>query len=1083
MVVDPNKAQKLAADPKLSVKVTANAGTGKTRVLTNRVLRLLLQGEHAGKILCLTYTKAAAAEMVDRISKQLQKWVKISDAELIEDIKNLTGEAPDDKLIMRARTLFSRTLESTPPPRIQTIHSFCQDVLKRFPLETKLPPYFEVVDDMMSKKLLEEAEHKIMMDIDNEAINYFGREASHFKFKEITKAVISNRNKIKEIVANHQGVASFFNRVCDEFGILPDDTKESVIADYFNDVQGRKSFVNNFITALKSSKNQNDVTRGVALEEAYKQSHIDSLFDICLTKKGEPRAISGVMTQKTPDFESLKESVIREQQSVFTVYEKLKKIDNAEFIKNIIKLAADFIKLYDDTKSDKAVLDYDDLISRTNQLLTKETSSAWVLFKLDGGINHILIDEAQDTSPEQWQIIKALTEDFFSGESAQENERTVFIVGDEKQSIYSFQGADPAVLSEVTEYIKDKVLAAQKQWEAVPLNTSFRTVSAVLNFVDKVFADEKNHKSITSSEDEIVHNIFRAGQAGRVEIWPLVEDEEKGNKDVKWPMPDNFGSYRDAASIQAEKIASTIRQWLDDGRILPSTGKKITPANILILLRSRDKLADLLIKYLKRKNIPVSGSDRLKIAEHIAIQDLLALTNFVLLPHEDFYLACVLKSPLFGVSEDELFELAYRRDKTSLYERIKHNPKFVGLAEDLKHLLNKADYLSIYEFYSHILDTLGGRKKFIARLGAEVNEVLDEFIQLCFNYEASNTSSLQGFLDWVTKNEIQIKRDMEKPDGEVQVMTVHGSKGLEREIVILADANSKPKFEINIVFDDKEKLFYYRKSSEESFAQINAIVEDEKIKAYDEYLRLLYVAMTRARDELYIGGLEKKNQSNVGKSWYEILSAAIGENKVIETVQEVAVEVKEDERKRADVEKLPTYFANQVPNEKELTSEVKLPKMEFDKGSIARGKKIHKILEYLTTDNAEKILANIDAEIAEKAKALLVNQQTARFFMANAIAELPIIGNIDGKPLSARIDRLLVTESEVWVVDFKTNKTPPDIVPVSYTRQLEEYSKLISMKYPDKKVRAAILWVENAQLTEVNLTESDRVHISSVENN
>lgn len=1082
------EAQKLATHPEYSARVMANAGAGKTYVLTARVLRLLLQGTHPGKILCLTYTKAAAAEMRSRIDEWLKNWVLMDDAELKTSLATLLEAEPNAEQIRIAKQLFSKTLESSPPPRIQTIHSFCQDVLKRFPLESGVEPYFEVVEDVTARELIKETTQILLAKVGqarevSDAIDYIASIAGETKFNDVISEVISQRNRVRDLFSNFRDTEELIAKIYSSNGLARNATEAQVFEEFWNFSEARMFELTRLFEALKSSKNENDNERGNILSQAVKQKNFGAYFDQFITKDNTPRKT--IITQHGKKFFAEPDEVIGfEQAELLKVLESLTKIQNLEFTANVIYLAEGMLGTYESLKRSRAVIDYNDLIYYTKKLLTTGTNAAWVLYKLDGGIEHILIDEAQDTSPDQWRIILALLDEFMAGETAVERNRTIFIVGDEKQSIYSFQGADQRAFSEVAQYVKNKLNLAQKvYYEDIPIRRSFRSVEAVLKLVDAAFEPEILRQAVTSAKD-ISHELSRMGEGGKVEIWPVIKNEEKEALE-SWQLPLSYHSAKSADVMLAEKITENIKVWLDTGRILLSENRPVKPSDILILLRSRGELADILIHRLKKNKIPVSGSDRLRITEHIAVQDLLSLAKFLLLPEDDLNLACLLKSPLYGISEDDLFELCYQRGAESVWNRLRNNAKFGRFYENLKELLARVDYLSVYELFSKVLDEQGGRKKFISRLGAEVNDVIDEFLELSINFERSHTNSLQHFVSWVMLSDVEIKRDMEKPGsgetlGEVRIMTVHGSKGLEAPIVFLADAAKVPDGHKQQPLVWTDEHFYSYRSKQSLFANLREAVEEKETRDYEEYLRLLYVAVTRARDELYVCGSIGEKNRNIEKSWHNIIGNALAKIGVkdeasgiikYETVH--AKPLKQNPPKEVKVKtKLPDFLGRKLSNEK--PEFIEIDELEFNEldllEEISRGKKIHKVLEIIGNvvpaardEYLSRVFSN-QPEIIKNLKALLDNPEFTEVFADNALAEVPIIGRVDGEVAVGRIDRLIIKENEVVIIDFKTAVKIPAKMPESYIKQMDKYKAIIAERYPQHIVKAAVLWTSAQRL-------------------
>ena len=854
-------AQILAANPQISAQVSANAGTGKTHVLTQRVLRLLLAQVKPSRIVCLTYTRTAAAEMSERISSTLQKWAIISDAELVAELEKLTNSAPSDEDLRLARELFAGVLNAMPPPRIQTIHSFCQEILKRFPLEAGLTPYFSVIDDVTAKELLAEAKQRIIHNQERHelvaAIEYIAAYINETWFNEMLAEVISSRNKFRKFLVQGERFEKFIDA----------DVIYQSLADYNADLL--RILVREWTENSTSTHDKLLAQWNVFLSS----QDIDDFLPLFLTQEKEPKksvANSAVM-KANPE---LGELIAREQTRIAGVLDAWRNASTHNLSYAVQVVAEAFIEVYDNLKRAKNVLDYEDLIFYTNQLFAQSDSAAWILYKLDGGIDHILIDEAQDASPEQWDILQYITAEFFSGEGGEHDNRTMFIVGDEKQSIYSFQGAQPQKLRQVAGEYGAACVEAQKEWHTIPLSMSFRSLPAVLEFIDNVFNIDTVRQAASGAQELISHAAFRAAEGrGLVELWPLFEKPEYPEQ-KNWTLPiESYKSISNEVDL-AEKIAKTIKKWLSEGRVLKSTGKPVEAGDIIILLRSRGKLADILVRKLKENFIPVAGADRLKLTEHIAIQDLLALAEFCLFPLDDLSLAAALKSPIFGVSEELLFEIAYARGEKNIAEIITN--KYPDLAQKLAALHERFSQSSPYEFYNHLLNNMNMRQAFLQRLGEEVNDPLDEFLDLLLEFERGHSRSMQNFLQWFKTSEYEIKRDMEARASEVRVMTIHAAKGLQAPIVFLPDTSSavtrarKPK-----IYWGEGKFFALQNMAAAS-EFLQALIEDDKRADAEEYLRLLYVALTRAADEIYIAGMKGSKKIPEG-CWYEILARQIAE--------------------------------------------------------------------------------------------------------------------------------------------------------------------------------------------------------------
>ena len=1036
-----NQAQRQASSPYVSAWVSASAGSGKTKVLTDRVLNLLLNNYPPEKILCLTFTKTAAAEMANRLSDILRKWTILDDTELTKELINLKGDDFDPEYLTLAQQLFAKLLDVKGGMKIMTIHSFCQSLLKRFPLEAGLSPSFDVLDDKDSHLYMKQAISECLKDLSfapqMKIISNYMNEKS---FVELMKNFDDERNRFKRLLDAHQSLTSLINKVYQQLNITPGTTIVDLQKSIYNG-DDWENFLDQYLTKDKDRK---------------------------IRKKLNP--------------EDLKTA-----QSILDVLDKIKALKTADATAAFLILAFNILNQYKKIKDEKGVLDYDDLILQTRQLLEESDMASWVLFKLDGGIDHILVDEAQDTSPDQWAIIRKLSEDFFSGETKSEVLRTLFVVGDKKQSIYSFQGADPQEFEKMYTYFKDKIEGSQNEFKRVPLNISFRSTQAVLDLVNLLLQNQQASSGILHQGEKAIHLPYRTGEAGRIEIWPL-EKQEKNQDAEDWQLPLLQENAPSASVRLAKKIATRIQQMIGN-EILESQNRPICAGDIMILLQHRNQFLFDLVRALKEKHIPVAGVDRLVLTNHIAVMDLISLGSFLLLPDDDLKLAEILKSPLCGLTEEELFNVAYQR-KTTLWESLKKKKPIVY--EKLNHLLNLTDTIPPFELYSYVLGKMGGRTAFLKRLGSEVNEALDEFLNLALQFEQTHTPSLQNFLKWLSSGDIEIKRDLEQNASDaIRIMTVHGSKGLQSNIVFLPDTRYKPNKTPNLIWMQNIPIWVPNKEARSSSCEtfINSI----KYLREQEYNRLLYVALTRARDRIYICGYEMSKDA-LQKNWYDLIAQSLPQYKA-DSITTLSCEQTKISKNKLHPQKtnfnlfsIPDWFYKDAPEEpvppKPLTpSKPSLdepaspsPLKEAQKDAMRRGTYIHKalqILPTLPTENRKAWLKKAipeDIQIPDTLLQLLETPSLKPLFSNNSLAEVPIIGEVNGFIVSGQVDRLVVTDQDVLIIDYKTNKTPPEHpqdIPAIYIQQMAAYKSLLKNIFPDKNIICYLLWTENLSLMEV----------------
>ncbi|MGE0765430.1 MAG: double-strand break repair helicase AddA [Hyphomicrobiaceae bacterium] len=904
---ETTRRQALAADPFVSAWVSANAGTGKTHVLTTRVLRLLVAGTPPERLLCLTYTKAAAAEMSARVFDRLSKWVTADEHHLHDALTALLEREPNPRELDRARDLFTLAIETPGGLKVQTIHAFCERLLQRFPLEANVPPGFSILDEEMTATLVREATGHVLDAANSAPSDDLGRAldtairyAADASFDQVVRDAMARWQWLAYASRMEIGNARGFDAAAVAYrralGIPPADTAESVSALRAGVLKpAQLARIRDILRT--GTKTDQDRARDAAaalscLTNGQRAAALQKLF---LTGDGEPRKnpMTKSLAAKHPDIAATLDSA---QAAFAALTLRLNSIAVADATIALMRLACSARQRYDELKAQRAALDFDDLIAKTGHLLRSDDAN-WVLYKLDGGLDHILVDEAQDTSPIQWRVVEALAREFLAGAGARELDtqlpRTVFAVGDEKQSIYGFQGAAPKMFADMGRTLETMARAAKLDFAHVPLTLSFRTVAPVLQAVDRVFADPSRRAGLTSHDAAPHHAARRHGVGGLIELWDT-ERAEKTDPAPAWLPLEEVPQSPPAVRL-AERIADTIRDWIANREQLVSEGRPIDYGDILILVRRRKPFADLMVATLKKRGIPVAGADRLRLTQQLAVLDLLALADVLLLPEDDLSLAAVLKSPLFGLDDDDLLQIAPERRGSlwsALLEAAKTNPRFATAAEQLKRWRSRADIAPPYEFLVEVLVHDGMRARLLGRLGAEAADPLDELLAMALAYDEQAPPSLQGFVDWLRASEREIKRDMEHGRGEVRVMTVHGSKGLEAPIVFLPDTcggmnGGRPGGLLDcdhpaLPHDDVTGLpFLWPVKGSSGVTAVAEARATGRDKDREEHNRLLYVALTRPRDRLYVCGFETTKGRERG-CWYDAIEAGL-EGLLVET--------------------------------------------------------------------------------------------------------------------------------------------------------------------------------------------------------
>ncbi len=1113
----PTPEQRAAADPTVSVWVTANAGTGKTRVLADRVLRLLLAGSPPDTILGLTFTKAAAAEMIERIEGRLAAWSAAAEADLLADLTGVLGRDPTPQEVTAARGLFDRVLDLPAGLSIFTIHSLASSLLRRFPLEAGVSPHFSVLDERTAAERLAAAKAALFEAAAQpgtpmaKAVSVLAERFADQTVDELISEVIGLRRQLLDGPAGAGGVEQLAQSLAETLGVrhgCQDLLAEFCADGAFDLVALRK------VQAALAGGSKNYQARAQRLQAWLEAADAGAraagwpaYVRAWTTDKGEPIKDIVTAAMKKADA-ALADICATEQARVLGAMERLVAAECAEVTGALLAAGFFAIAHAEQQKAFEGELDYDDLIALAGRLLADPSVRDWVLYKLDARIDHVLVDEAQDTSPAQWAIIERLVEDFFTGEGAGNRHRTLFVVGDEKQSIYGFQGADLTSLQEVRARLEAKAAGAGQPIRTVVLDTSFRSTEAVLEVVDQVFAAEDARPGVLADGVMLRHATARRGAPGLVGIWPLAPGDDKTGYDP-W-QPDR---RPDLVETGQQKVAAAIASFIEDAitrrEPLDSSGQHLRAQDFLVLVRKRGRIQDLVIRALKRRGIPVAGADRFTLVEHLAVRDLLALGAVLVLPEDDLSLACVLKSPLLELGEDELFLLAHGRGQTSLMERLRAfaetSPRLAEAYGRLSEWIRRADFMPPYELFCHVLGTGGARQRFVERMGREVVEPLEAFLGQCLEYERGHPASLSGFLHWLSASDAQLKRDPESARDEVRVLTVHGSKGLEAPVVILADAGpGQGGRQGSLIHDPSSGLVFLRGSKGARPPLVEELVQTQAGREAEEARRLLYVALTRARDRLYLAGWGEPSDK-AEPCWHARLCAALEAAGSCERRVDAASALLGGEvllrrlggdmaappeplataPARADAAE-PAWLRAAPPEEPAPVRSLAPSRAGGDDppasgaGPEARafGLHAHRLLQFLpelpASDRpaaalryAGRFAAELPPELrqrlTEQVLAVLDHPELRPLFGPGSRAEQAITGTLGSVPVSGQIDRIAIGPDAIHLVDFKTARAAPpsaDAAPVAYLRQLAAYAALLERRFPDRPVRASLVWTD-----------------------
>jgi ATP-dependent helicase/nuclease subunit A len=1063
---NPSYPQKLAASPHVSAWVSASAGTGKTKVLTDRLLNLMLKGEDPSKILCLTFTKAAAAEMQTRLFQRLSAWVQMDDTQLQQSLEDLWHDSVTSDLHFKARSLFTQILDLPNGIKIQTIHGFCQTVLGRFPLEARIPAQFSILDDATAAALLRRASAKMLQQKSQEYPDLFDLLALHYKdknFEEALEDLLSQRRNLRQL--SHHTLDSYSQHLKTTLGIplhvplLNRQVREDFIAQASQEGTYDRA---GLLTCLEIKPNPL-LERWLASSVKERVALYDHYARLFLTADG---AISKRPAVKHDN----------EAERIYRLNNLLNRLEIAQKSLVLFVVGTAIYDHYQQQKLSESVLDYDDLIEKTINLLNDPELAAWVLYKLDGGIDHILIDEAQDTNPAQWDVIKALTQDFFRPDKTN---RTLFVVGDSKQSIYSFQGANPHDFVQLRHFFAQQSQAIGQTWRTVDLSVSFRSTPEILNLVDSVFTHKTLQEQLLA-EANLTHTPFRQTHQGKVCLWPALlkdEDEEKGDR-LPWTLPNvritDTGLYQQCA----QQIAQQIDQLLHSGMILPSTQQPIQPKDILILVRQRSDFINHLIRYLKQRHISIAGADRFLLTTHLAVKDLLSLGQFLLQPLDDLSLATVLTSPLIGLSHADLMTLSMNRQGSLWMELSKHSesPPYQNAYEWLKEVLDKTDYLSPFELFSYVLHKLDGKKRILSRLSHEAEEVLGEFLNLLLTLDHQISPSLELVMGEILAQAHELKRDSaDTQHNEVRIMTIHGSKGLQAPVVILVEKFNAKSPTGNILWqhmDQQCNLLLATPSKAQDIDFTTALKTDSLFQNEAEDKRLLYVALTRAQDHLYIAGYGDKQPKD---AWYSLLEdKGVAKEEWASSLGHSTQNITAPSS--VNISLLPDFLSMTV----DLNHHFKpIEEKEVTTAQAHRGILIHKLLEILPElhpslwqEKGMQVIQGLSKDLALQQDCVtttlsLLNSDNLReFFGQDSIAELEVM-TASGELI--RLDRVVLGPI-IKILDYKSSQTPPlsaDKISASIKQQLEGYKQALAFLYPNAQIDCYVLWTTNGRLDQL----------------
>jgi len=1104
-------AQKAASEPESQIWLSASAGTGKTHVLTARVLRLLLNDAPPETILCLTFTKAGAAEMAERIQTRLAAWVRMADADLRKELDAL-DEPYDDRAVRKARRLFARVLDAPGGGlRIQTIHAFCQTLLAAFPTEAGLAPGFQPLEGRAEAALARATLAEMLVAAEQggdlgliDDVQKLSRRLGEQKAERYLSLCARAPDALAAL-GPRQGIEARVRTALQvPLGEIEDAIEATLTDDVFDSGLLRRIVGANRAWGTKTGQDHAEVGAAfLAADPKVRAAMLEDLIGIARTKSGDPRSFTARLLDCDPSHDT---NCADLAEAIDILLGLRRRAELSGLLAAGLRAGQAYATAYSLAKRAQGAVDFDDLIRLATQLLQRPGVGAWIRYKLDRRTDHILVDEGQDTNARQWAIVGALAEEFFAEQPVRERrERTIFAVGDFKQAIFGFQGTDPIFFAAARERFQSAAEESGRTLRRLSLDRSFRSTQTVLAVVDRLI-EQVGAERLGLLDAAEPHQSARGELPGVVTLWKPVSleggvaTEDEGEE--SW--------IDDAARDFATRLARQIRDWLREPLWLAGRGRALRPEDVLILVRKRGDLASLIVARLHAEGVPVAGVDRLRLDAPLAVRDLMAAIRFVLQPEDDLNLASLLVSPLFGLSQEDLYRVGFGRSG-SLWQAVASEPVSAGL----RHLLARADLTSPYQFLEDILSgQLDGRRKLMRRLGTEARDPIEELLNAALAFEGEATATLQLFLDWFDRDEVEVTRDPSAPLDAVRVMTVHGAKGLQAPLVILADATGDPDASRTGTIDwpidpDSDALPVFRPRKAElagSLAEALARVEQRE---REEHWRLLYVAVTRAEEHLVVGGAlgpRAKGQPPT-ESWYAALDAALtslgaeeradprwgGAHILVGGRDEGARRRVQGPRALTDVA-MPVWLRRPAPVESRPPRPLAPSALGDDRvadpppgptmrAAARRGRLLHALFERLPSLPPETRVASGERWLERSAGvegaaertalvqdvcAIVADPAHAAIFAADALTEAPIAAVLpDGLVVAGTVDRLLVERDRVLLVDFKTGRRAPaglDQVPEHHLRQMSAYAAALAVIFPDRPVEAALLYTSGPTL-------------------
>ena len=1103
--IDSANKTKRATDPFANVSVFASAGSGKTYLLVHRILKLLLIGVAPAHILAITFTRKAAAEMQARLMNVLSEWAAASDTQL-KNIMQALSHPYDDASIAKARKLYEELLFSEQEIRITTFHAFCQDILKRFAIHAGVPAGFRVIENNFDikqdarKQLFNRAQSEDNDNLRQALFTLLQHCNSVNNVQLVLDTFIDSRSDWQSYTELQDNPVAYAEQKLHQQLFSKSLDQESCIAKIKPMIRESQD-----LFTLHASKTFQGYCEKLILfleiaDPSY--SEIEKIVPVYFKSNLQRREIKpskalekSLGAEKMNRLLSLNENICEQLEKLLDHHKKqtLFAFNQAWFY-----AGSRLIEIYQEIKFKQHCLDFDDLEWYTYLLLNQHENATWVQYKLDQQIQHILIDEFQDTNPTQWKLISPLLDELAI--DAHENHRSLFLVGDAKQSIYGFRRANSELQQSAAAWAQENLHA-----DILETDDSYRSSPAIIEFVNQVFS--QHHLNLENFNS---HSAIQSQLWGKVEVEPLVKPKELENatppaqffRNPLLEAPINIEN--DCHYYESQNIARKITSLVSSKTPVSTESgtRAIQYCDIMVLARSRSHLAPLELA-LREENVPFNSTYEKDFLSSLEVQDILALLTYLTQSHNDLALAQVLRCPLYGMSDDDLMQIAIQEettwhDKLATYAQTAALPLAKQAYDQLQNWRNLANTLPVHD----LLDQIYFQSNIVQRYAAsiarnselddlyviEIQENLISLLQLSLDIDAGRYSSVQSFLHALQKpnaSNALVSSIQKSNRNAVQVMTIHSAKGLESPAVFLIDTGpQKAKtraYQAIISWPsnaDKPKQFFILGRKDEIDQATQNIVEQQNEKEQLEELNLLYVALTRAKQYLFISGAtSKKNQSS---SWHSIITNSIKEYNEKAWIHQFG----KPPKIKPTTTKEQKSFISQVDLSKPFNEpeEIAASNIATKDESLANyGTLIHKIFELINSDSQHEyqelktavefslntaIHPNEFESALKEVKACLNAPELREIFQIKAgqesFKEVQISYIQNGKICNRILDHLILDNHSAWIIDYKTTQDVDSntlhVRANEHLDQIKSYYEAVKKLYPQKSIRASILF-------------------------